>query len=191
MAWSNLAYVLNQKKLYKEALKACDSTLKYDDSYIDAWINKSHAHVGLEERWDALESIDRAIKLDSTSYKAWFNRGLILFDSKEFDQVKTSFERSVKLNPGFAIGWFYYGTLTMVSEPKKALKYVDSSINLGYRNEKSWATKAFILNLMEKYEEALISYDSSLNYNSANPMIFQRPSLMEAEELSLLQMRFP
>lgn len=117
---------------------------------------------------DALSSCEQAIKINPHVAATWINHGQKLFGFGQYSQALISFDNALLLKPDYSLGLANRcGILSVLGENTKALDACEMAL-LG---DQQWGTSGQVLAWnnrgnallkMERYEEALASFQKSL-----------------------------
>jgi len=113
------------------------------------------------------------LKIKPDDHEAWNNRGIALGNLGRYEEAIASFDEALKIKPDDP-ETLHYRELAlaylMKSELEKQINTYDQLLNSNPNDHEKWGTKAYFLYLLGRYEEAILSYNKSLEIlpNNAN-----------------------
>lgn len=158
--------------------------LKLDFFNYFYWAIRGSVLHNLQQYEQAIVAYNKAIELQPNSSRAWTYRGLSLQAIKREDEAIASFLKALETNPNWheAKAWLNLYLLKETSEAKA----FNRTIKPGFREQleyllrlqeraiqivpssSNWLDHADILRMLEKTEEALISYDKAIQFDPDN-----------------------
>lgn len=117
---------------------------------------------------DALGACEQALKINPHVAAAWINHGQKLFDFRQYAKALISFENALLLKPDYSLGLANRcGILTVLGRYPEALDSCDMALigdqQWGFSGQVlAWNNRGDALIKLERYEEALVSFQKSL-----------------------------
>lgn len=117
---------------------------------------------------DALAACEQALKINPHVAAAWINHGQKLFNFRQYTKALISFENALLLNPDYSLGLANRcGILTVLGRYPEALDSCDMALigdqQWGFSGQVlAWNNRGDTLIKLERYEEALASFQKSL-----------------------------
>lgn len=117
---------------------------------------------------DALAACEQALKINPHVAAAWINHGQKLFDFRQYTKALISFENALLLKPDYSLGLANRcGILTVLGRYPEALDSCDMALigdqQWGFSGQVlAWNNRGDTLIKLERYEEALASFQKSL-----------------------------
>lgn len=119
-AWNGLGKVSFQKTtvsnqtfrrmhdiLYKEAIQAYYTALRYQPGYVEAYLNLSDVYMAQHRMGNAGDAIEHALRLAPNRYDVLLKQGEWLIRSDRAQEAWPYLKRAVEQNPGDAWGHYY------------------------------------------------------------------------------------
>ncbi|WP_206997995.1 tetratricopeptide repeat protein [Trinickia mobilis] len=160
---SNLAFALNAKEQYKEALASANRALALMPNFADALNNRGTALGALDAPAEALASFDRALALKPGMPEAWNNRSCVLRDLDRPAEALTSCDQAIALRPSYAEAWSNRGNaLSDLNRPQEAEQSYRQAIAAQHTLADAWNNLGLTLVDMNRHADALSSYDRAL-----------------------------
>jgi tetratricopeptide (TPR) repeat protein len=126
---------------HQRAIEDYDKAIHLDPEFIDAYINRGLAYVGLCHHQQAKEDYDKAISLDPNSTGAYNNRGLVYMKLGQYQQAIEDYDKAISLDPEYSFLYYNLGCLhSLQKNLSKALKYLELALKNGY-NDFDWIKK--------------------------------------------------
>ncbi len=117
---------------------------------------------------NALAACEHAIRINPHVAATWINHGQKLFDFGQYQQALSSFENALLLKPDYSLGLANRcGLLSVLGRYTEALDACDMALlgdqQWGFSGQVlAWNNRGDTLIKMERYEEALASFQKSL-----------------------------
>ncbi|MGV2292389.1 tetratricopeptide repeat-containing glycosyltransferase family protein [Trinickia sp. YCB016] len=160
---SNLAFALNAKQQYKDALASANRALALMPNFADALNNRGTALGALDAPAEALASFDRALALKPDMPEAWNNRSCVLRDLDRPADALTSCDHAIVLRPNYAEAWSNRGNaLSDLNRPHEAEQSYHQAIAAQQTLADAWNNLGLALIDMNRHADALSSYDRAL-----------------------------
>lgn len=175
--WLNIAYGLSANGSYEEAIEAYDKVLEIDPSDYTALINKGHAL----EFWvldlynEALEITNEILEENPDDALAWQGKGAALSglnrreeDDEAYAMAIEVLNKTLEKDPSDGEAWFLKGeNYANMHDAEAALIAYDKVIELNYtpRIEAAWVTKAILLAVLQRDDEALQASEMIIELN--------------------------
>ena len=162
-----MAEIYEAKKDYYSALDFYKKALRFDRYDDEILLNISYCYSKINEYELADNYADMAIALNDNSSYSFYRKGNIMLSVERFDAAVEAFKRAVELDPEdldyyHSISYAYSKT----GELELSLEYANRAILLDKTNSYSYFRKAWALQEMEKYEEAINSYEKCIECES-------------------------
>lgn len=165
-------YFYNGKGNYRESIKYFDKVLEIDPNHISALSQKGISLYKLGEYEEAIEYYNKALEIDPNFIEALLNGGVALIKLKKYNEAILYFDKLIKIasnktdatssrfvtdalfNKGFA--------LYSLGKNEKAIEYFDQVLDRDPNYVEALNNKGNALNKLEKYNEAMKSYEKAL-----------------------------
>ena len=162
-----MAETYEAKKDYYSALDFYKKALRFDKYDDDILLNISYCYSKTEDFDLADKYADMAIALNDNSSYSYYRKGNIMLSVERFDAAVEAFKRAVALDPE---DLDYYHSLSYAysktGELELSLEYANRAILLDKSSSYSYFRKAWALQEMEKYEDAINSYEKCIECES-------------------------
>lgn len=99
-----ISHMSNDKM--EDAIREFDLALRFDPSYVDAWIKKGYAHFHLDDFRTALSCYDKALEIDVNNAEAWNLKGLAFYRLKNYEKAIQACENAIDFNPNDGMAWY-------------------------------------------------------------------------------------
>jgi tetratricopeptide (TPR) repeat protein len=179
LAWNNRGSVLNALQRYQEALHSLEMATTTDPQNALAWHNMAKilgSKFGDYEK--AVKCFDKVIEIDSENEEAWWLRGSDLEKLGRYQEAIEDYKQAIHINPNYFGAWIVLGNLlNKIEEYEDALFCYDSILKIdkshigqnkvfseNYKEEVIWMLRGAALQRLERTEEALASYQKSLQF---------------------------
>ena len=164
-AWNNRGIALENLGRLEKAIASFDEALKFKPDDHEAWNNRGTALGNLGRIEEAIASYDNGLKIKPDYPDAWYNRGLVLGNLGRYEEAITSYDNALKFKPDDP-EILHYRELAlaylMKLELEKQINTYDQLLNSNPNDHEIWETKASFLYFLGRYEEAILSYNKSL-----------------------------
>ena len=161
------AEIYEAKKDYYSALDFYKKALRFDRYDDEILLNISYCYSKTENFKLADKYADMAIALNDNSAYSYYRKGNVMISVGRFDAAVEAFKQAVKLDPEDVD---YYHSLSYAysktGELELSLEYANRAILLDKTSSYSYFRKAWALQEMEKYGEAITSYEKCIEYES-------------------------
>ncbi len=161
------AEIYEAKKDYYSALDFYKKALRFDRYDDEILLNISYCYSKTEDFKLADKYADMAIALNDNSAYSYYRKGNVMISVGRFDAAVEAFKQAVKLDPEDVD---YYHSLSYAysktGELELSLEYANRAILLDKTSSYSYFRKAWALQEMEKYGEAITSYEKCIEYES-------------------------
>jgi tetratricopeptide (TPR) repeat protein len=199
-AWIGCGTVLQEMQQYDQAIAAVNQALKINGNSSMTLFTRGLIYKQAERYEDALADFQNALEINQNwgqfnQANVAINLGSVLWSLDKRDEAIAAFEQATKLNDQFALAWFNLATaflqqgnsLLQAENPEgaktnleKAVEAYDRAlasqgewgINTGPAS--AWYNRGVALELLEKYEEAMQSYDQALRITPNHTKARQR-----------------
>lgn len=162
-----MAETYEAKKDYYSALDFYKKALRFDKYDDDILLNISYCYSKTEDFDLADKYADMAIALNDNSSYSYYRKGNIMISVERFDAAVEAFKHAVALDPE---DLDYYHSLSYAysktGELELSLEYANRAILLDKSSSYSYFRKAWALQEMEKYEDAINSYEKCIECES-------------------------
>jgi tetratricopeptide (TPR) repeat protein len=175
--WLNIAYGLSANGSYEEAIQAYDKVLEIDPRDYTALINKGHdlKFWALDLYNEALEITNEILEEDPDDALAWQGKGAALSglnrreeDDEAYAMAIEVLNKTLEKDPSDGEAWFLKGeNYANMHDAEAALIAYDKVIELNYtpRIEAAWVTKAILLAVLQRDDEALQASEMIIELN--------------------------
>ena len=161
------AEIYEAKKDYYSALDFYKKALRFDRYDDEILLNISYCYSKTEDFKLADKYADMAIALNDNSAYSYYRKGNVMISVGRFDAAVEAFKQAVKLDPEDVD---YYHSLSYAysktGELELSLEYANRAILLDKTSSYSYFRKAWAFQEMEKYGEAITSYEKCIEYES-------------------------
>lgn len=86
-------------KKFDKAIKAYTESLKLNQNYYEAYLNRAFAYTQIEDIGKSFEDYNKAIELCPESFEAYNGRGVSYTHVKEFPKAIEEYKKAIELNP--------------------------------------------------------------------------------------------
>ncbi len=199
-AWMGCSSVLQEMQQYDRAIAAVNQALKINPNSSIIIFTRGFIHKQAERYEEALADFQKALEINQNwgqfnQANVAINLGSVLWSLGRRDEAIAAFEQATKLNDQFALAWFNLATAFLQkgnsllqaenseeakTNLEKAVAAYDSAltsqgewgVNTGPAS--AWYNRGVALELLEKYEEAMQSYDRALRITPNHTKARQR-----------------
>lgn len=158
-----MAETYEAKKDYYSALDFYKKALRFDKYDDDILLNISYCYSKINEFELADKYADMAIALNDNSSYSYYRKGNIMLSVERFDAAVEAFKRAVELDPE---DLDYYHSLSYAysktGQLEHSLEYANRAILLDKSSAYSYFRKAWALQEMSKYEDAIAAYEKCI-----------------------------
>lgn len=162
-----MAEIYEAKKDYYSALDFYKKALRFDRYDDEILLNISYCYSKTDDFKLADKYADMAIALNDNSAYSYYRKGNVMISVGRFDAAVGAFKQAVLLAPDDVD---YYHSLSYAysktGELELSLEYANRAILLDKTSSYSYFRKAWALQEMEKYEEAINSYEKCIECES-------------------------
>ena len=102
---TNIGATYQRMSKFEDALKAFDSALSYDDTYLQALFNKGVTLKALNKFNEALETFNKVLVSNSTYYPALCGKCEVLCSLDQFDDALETVNAAIEVEPNNPIGY--------------------------------------------------------------------------------------
>lgn len=164
------------REQYDDALKAFERVISIDSTNVSAYIGQGETLLQLMSKQNygfppdvyrkAKAAFEQAINLDKTNVRAYIGKGKALYalyePFEEEDQMLEALEQAISLDPKNEDAYVIMGDVLMAFfRYKEAASAYQKAIEVAtFFNSHAYNGKGNALYNLERYEEALIAYDS-------------------------------
>jgi tetratricopeptide (TPR) repeat protein len=163
--WYDRGIALRQLGRNEEAIVSYDEALKFKPDDYETWYKRGIALSQLGRLEEAITSSDEALKIKPDDHEAWYFRGIVLGQLGRLEEAIASFDEALKIKPDDPETLRYRElalAYLMKLELEKQINTYDQLLNSNPNDHETWETKASFLYLLGRYEEAILSYNKSL-----------------------------
>jgi len=199
-AWIGCGRVLQEMQQYDQAIAAVNQALNINGNSSMALFTRGLIYKQAERYEESLADFQKALEINQNwgqfnQANVAINLGSVLWSLDKRDEAIAAFEQATKLNDQFALAWFNLATAFLqqgnsflqAENPEgaktnleKAVEAYDRAlasqgewgINTGPAS--AWYNRGVALELLEKYEEAMQSYDQALRITPNHTKARQR-----------------
>lgn len=148
---------LNEK--YKEAIECYDKTLKLDDKFERAFIQRAFCKFQLENYDGALCDCIRAIDLNPNDPITYLNAGWAKYSIDANTQDTTYLDKAIELSANMAEAYYLRGLILSNKEDyNSAIVDFTKSIEHDYLPNVCYYRRAYCYRYLEKYDNALLDF---------------------------------
>ena len=200
IAWIGCGMAFKQMVQYDAAIAALDRALKINPNSSMALISRGLIYKEAERYEEALADFENALVADENwgdynRANAAINLGSVLWRLEKREEAIAAFEQATELNDQYALAWFNLGTaflqqatgLLQEEGAEAATTHLEQAITAYDQALESpgiwgtntspasaWYNRGVALELLEKYEEAMDSYDRALRITPNHTKARQR-----------------
>ncbi len=189
--WLNKAAKLRDLKRYAEALECYVGALKHEPNDAHIWYLKGVTHYERrqkEQYYQAVLAFQRSLALDHSNPTVWYYTGLAFKRLELYPNAVKDFDQALHLDPLFVEAWYakwhmhlYFGQRDPRQKELARIAF-DHILALEPKPVDAWMVKGYILNKLNKPEEAVLAYEeavrcdpeSALAWGIQGDMLFQR-----------------
>lgn len=123
----------------------------------------------------AVAYLDSAIACMRDYSDAWLRKGNLFWGKVQFEEALACFDTAITYDPENGYVWFFKASLSMLNmsltggDLADVVTWFDNAIKYGYRYPAVWRQRGNALQMLNRLEEALESYDSALVWLDSNP----------------------
>lgn len=167
------------KRKPKLALPHLSKAIQLDPTNGDAYLQRAHANLMLEDGQKAVSDASMAIQLlksDASRGKCYLMRGRGQVELGKFNEAKEDFSKAIQLNREPAAAWMLYEfrakTSLLLDDEKSAYCDFTNSIKSSPKgNYGPYFHRGNILLKQKRYKEAIDDYTNALKYRPADENI--------------------
>ncbi|KAM3128870.1 hypothetical protein pb186bvf_019005 [Paramecium bursaria] len=169
------------KEYHTKTVDMFDQAKQYNQSYLDAQINKgifilnaAYSLQALQKYISAIYECDQALKLDNQNVIYKYRLGNSLFFQKEYDNAIEEFEKSLKLDPENLQGIIMKGRCFQSKGNQKiAIQLFDKAIQLNPLESNSYIYKGVSCFLIKRLEDAHNLLDKAITLDPLNALAYR------------------
>lgn len=176
-AWHNKGLYLNNLGRFSEAIQCYDKSIQLNSHYAPAWFNKGFALSKMKNYEDAIECYKTALELEPNNEITWSNMGWAHNCLRRYKDSINFYNKALEINPRLVKAWnnkaqalgHIYGC------QEEGLTCIDKAIKIAEEYKISESdpqyfsslhdNRGYILNELQRYEEALECFDKTLELN--------------------------
>lgn len=167
------------KRKPKLALPQLSRAIQLDPTHGDAYLERAHAYLMLEDAQHAVSDASTAIRLlkhDAGRARGYLIRARGQVELSKFKEAKDDFSKAIQLNRDPATTWILYEfrakTCLLLNDEKSAFSDFTNSIRSSPKgNYGPYFHRGNILLKQRKYKEAIEDYTNALKYRPADENI--------------------
>jgi tetratricopeptide (TPR) repeat protein len=179
-AWVGKGRVLAALERYEEAVKNYDQALKLNPDDPSVWLAKSGVFLRLQRFEASLMALDKALELRPDDPNLLINQASLLRFVGRYEESLAACDQAIAINPNLSFAWSNRAeALDALERYEEAVTAYDKSLSLG-KNPHNWpsqdqahnwasqaephiwASRAEALKQLNRYDEALASYDRAI-----------------------------
>ncbi len=199
--------LLMTENRYAEAISAYSESTTLDPYNSIAWNKMGNAYRAAGRNDDALSAFQKAVKLDPYYTKAWDNIGDVQALLGNYSDAVKTYDRAIATNPNDLYALVARGVNLQVlgkeTEAKdsfqEAVDIADRELRVHPNDAKFdaalWTNRGNALFRLQRYSEALSSYDRALSVNPKQDEAIRNRnavlSMIEAESSSINETKVP
>jgi tetratricopeptide (TPR) repeat protein len=187
-AWMGCSHALREMQQYDRAIAAVNQALKINPNSSMTLFTRGLIYKQAERYEEALGDFQKALEINQNwgqfdQANVAINLGSVLWSLDKRDEAIAAFEQATKLNDQFALAWFNLATAFLQKgssllqaenseEAKTTLEKAVAAYDRALASQgewgvntgpaSAWYNRGVALELLEKYEEAMESYDRAL-----------------------------
>ncbi len=198
----SMVHYLKGNTLYEwgrceEAIVSYDRALECDDNYSDVWYSRGNILCELGRHEEANLSYDRAFEMEP-DYYYWQIRGNNLEKIGRYQEAVISYDRALEVKPNDYFIWYLRGNaLGKLGKYEEAITSYDKILEIDIdkrfteinhedveieemRSDYYIASvfRGNALEKLDKYEEAIASYDRALEFDPDNPEAIEKRQII-------------
>ena len=176
-AWHNKGVYLSNLGRFSEAIQCYDKSIQLNSHYAPVWYNKGYTLKKMENYEEAIECYKTALELDPNNEITWNNMGWVHHCLKRYEDSINFYNKALEINPRLIKAWNNkaqaLGHIDGCQE--EGLTCIDKAIKIAekYKIIESdpqyfsslYDNRGYILNVLQRYEEALECFDKILELN--------------------------
>ena len=113
----------------ESARKSCESAIKLNPSYAEAYYNMGNITRDLGDEKSAIEYYKKTIELQQNFGFAYFNMAAILFQLRRYKEAAAGFQRTIELHPAYYAAHYNLAiTLNELGEHDHAIKHCQTAL---------------------------------------------------------------
>lgn len=159
-------FILQELDRHSDAILKFEAAIQVQPAFSDAWFNLGHSLVQLKRDHEAEMAYRKVLSFEPSNYKAWSNLGESLYKQHQFEQSIDCYKKSLSIHPTSAAYHNLGQSFNSVGAISGALKATEVSIQLNPKNPIHHAALGELLLSEGRYEEALLSYQQAINFDS-------------------------
>jgi tetratricopeptide (TPR) repeat protein len=168
-AWLSLAIALQKLKRPQEALTALENAINIRPNDASVWISLAAVWIDLGRSEEALSAAEKAISLDRTEPAAWSRKAEALKALGRAEEAEVASDEATVAHPEPEANVILLTqrafAFVHLGRTDEAQASVEKAISLKSDDVEAWNHIARLLNLLERYEEALAAAENALSLN--------------------------
>ncbi len=181
LPYGNRANYYRSQKMYNEALSDYASSLKLKERQPQVYNSRARLYFEAAKGRDtlilALNDYNKAIEYLPEDGEFWINRGATFARLGDAEKAIQDITEGLKLKPDHATGYLNRSIMYHnKGQVELALQDIVSYLKLVPTNGDLWYEKGRALNMLKRYEEAIVAYSESLRHPVSNPglIVYER-----------------
>lgn len=173
---------------YDDALVNLNKSIELDPSKEGYYVTRGIIWDLKGEYEEAISDYNRAIELNPEFAYAFSHRGITYRDHGEYEKALQDFDMAIELNPADAQAYYnrgtayqYLGDFEVINEYydaaladyNAAIADYDTAIEKDEEYEWAYFDKGQVLQILKRYDEAILEYSNFLDLNPSHPDAFQ------------------
>jgi tetratricopeptide (TPR) repeat protein len=175
-AYNNYGVELSQThQKFEEAVEYFKKAIAMDSKYPDPCNNLAVAYSALGKVDMAIAALKESIKINPSYPEAYNNLASFHIQKKEYETAENLLMMAIKLRPYYGKAYFNLGRVYLVQQKQEEawICFRDACTKADMDNDLGFSTFANLSMALKKYDEAIIGYKKTLDYNPNFPEAMQ------------------
>ena len=165
--------IYSQLRHYEKAIEEYNKAINGADEPDFVYCNIAFEYENLGNFDKTIEYLDKALKINPDNDLAIYEAAYCFDLLSLTDEGISFFARLIDRNPFSIEAWFNLGVSYInAGLHEKALEALDYALAIESDHEHSWFHKGYVLNLMNRHEEAIQAFLSSMDEHESDAMKF-------------------
>jgi tetratricopeptide (TPR) repeat protein len=175
-AYNNYGVELSQTyQKFDEAIEYFKKAIAMDNKYPDPCNNLAVAYSAIGKLDLAIEALKEGIKINPTYPEPYNNLASFYIQKKEYEVAQQLLKVSLELRPHYGKAYFNLGRIYLAQHKEEDAWHCfkDACTKADMDNDLGFSTFANLSMVLKKYDEAIMGYKKTLEYNPDFPEAMQ------------------